>query len=64
MVLFRETDASISAVSFYNNGISLGGRQNSPPGQKGGGGTSSNMCCDLLNDMTDMPKCWMTTYMQ
>lgn len=64
MVLFRETDASVSATSIYNNVISLGGRQNSPPGQKGGGGTYTNMRFDLLNATTNIPKCWMTTYMQ
>lgn len=64
MVLFREMGASISATSIYNNVISRGGWQNSPPGQKGGGGTSSNMCFDLLNAMTNMPNGWMTTYMQ
>lgn len=62
--LFRETGASISATSFYNKVIALGGRQNSPPGQNGGGDTSSNMRFDLLNAMTNMPNSWMTTYMQ
>lgn len=67
MVLFRETDASISATSLYNV-ISLGGRQSSPPGQRGGGDTASNMPFDLLNVIINMSKSWMTnniiTYVQ
>lgn len=64
MVLFKETDASISATSIYNPVISPGGRQNAPPGQEGGGGTSINMCFDLLSAMTSMAKSWMSAYMQ
>lgn len=68
MVLFRETDAHISATSIYNHVIPLGGRQNSPPSQKGGGGTSSNMRFHLPNVVINMPKSWMTnniiTYVQ
>lgn len=60
MVLFGEMDVSLSATFIYNNVISLGGRQNSPPGQKGGGGTSSNMHFDLLNAVINVPKSWMT----
>lgn len=60
MVLFGEMDVSLSATFIYNNVISLWDRQISPPGQKGGGGTSSNMHFDLQSAVIDVPKSWMT----
>ena len=49
MILFREVDASICATSVYNHVISLEGRQNSPPGQKG----------EVAHPVTCVLTCWM-----